>query len=211
MRPTMTEKTIGEPGGPRDATVADDRDAAPRGGGRPLQVPRITIARIMIATAVFGASFAAFRFHLSLGSLVACVLCLAAGRAFAASDRFRRDGRALSGLGELILFVDSAAVALAIFAASTFTCFATCFATLLVRLPFWHPHQGIEDLFNPFGIAIGLGAGAFACGLLRRKLWPYAPPALRGRGEDRGVGPDLPEGSEEDRTPHSRAGVSHVS
>jgi hypothetical protein len=169
-----------------------------------MHVPRVTISRIMIATAVFAVSLEAFRVHLSLGSVAACVLCLAAGRAFVESDRSRKGGRALSGLGEAALFVDSTAVALAIFVASAFSCFA---ATLLIRLPFWHTHQELQEVFNPFGFGIGLIVGTFVCGSLRRTLWPYAPPARQGRDES-GAGAGPLEETEEDSTPLSRAGVS---
>src|SRR5262245_5345836 len=69
-----------------------------------MPAPRVTISRAMIAVAAIAVSLAALRFHLSLGSFVACVLCLGMGRAFAVSERLRGEGRPLSGADEAILF-----------------------------------------------------------------------------------------------------------
>jgi hypothetical protein len=135
-----------------------------------MRLPRLTISRAMIVVSVLGVSLAAFRYHISVGSSVSCVLVLAIGRAFSIIDRLRREGRPLTGLGAAVIYASC-------WPSPRRSSSSRCSPASSSRR--CSPVSSHSPPYDPFATFVGVVASVVACVLARRRLWPFSPGVRR--------------------------------
>ncbi len=95
---------------------------------------RLTVRRMMVFVAVASVTMAAFRFHFSLGSFVACVSCLGLYRGYSRLDVRQEAFGPSSAWRSLFILFDSVMVSVLIVGASALVAVPTYYFIDAIRL-----------------------------------------------------------------------------